>query len=115
MSIYASLFKENNITGKRLLLLEEEDLKDMGIVSKGHIIHLKVPQRWRTFGPRSLLSTCLVADPVSELRIHTRMHGCSSPEILPQQLIISCRPHGTPTPSHSPRAEGLTPGTAEVT
>lgn len=45
MSVYASLFKENNITGKRLLLLEEEDLKDMGIVSKGHIIHLKVPQK----------------------------------------------------------------------
>nr|XP_044624645.1 mitogen-activated protein kinase kinase kinase 20 isoform X2 [Equus asinus] len=42
MSVYASLFKENNITGKRLLLLEEEDLKDMGIVSKGHIIHLKL-------------------------------------------------------------------------
>ncbi|XP_067597618.1 mitogen-activated protein kinase kinase kinase 20 isoform X2 [Pseudorca crassidens] len=41
MSLYANLFKENNITGKRLLLLEEEDLKDMGIVSKGHIIHLK--------------------------------------------------------------------------
>ncbi|XP_053122768.1 mitogen-activated protein kinase kinase kinase 20 isoform X1 [Hemicordylus capensis] len=41
MSIYASLFKEHHITGKRLLLLEEEDLKDMGIVSKGHIIHLK--------------------------------------------------------------------------
>ncbi|XP_039711455.1 mitogen-activated protein kinase kinase kinase 20 isoform X2 [Pteropus medius] len=41
MSVYASLFKENNITGKRLLLLEEEDFKDMGIVSKGHIIHLK--------------------------------------------------------------------------
>ncbi|XP_045712802.1 mitogen-activated protein kinase kinase kinase 20 isoform X1 [Phyllostomus hastatus] len=41
MSTYASLFKENNITGKRLLLLEEEDLKDMGIVSKGHIIHIK--------------------------------------------------------------------------
>ncbi|MEE6489654.1 hypothetical protein FKM82_015637 [Ascaphus truei] len=40
-SIYASLFKENHITGKRLLLLEETDLKDMGIVSKGHIIHLK--------------------------------------------------------------------------
>lgn len=50
MSVYASLFKENNITGKRLLLLEEEDLKDMGIVSKGHIIHLKVPQRGRTVG-----------------------------------------------------------------
>lgn len=49
MSVYASLFKENNITGKRLLLLEEEDFKDMGIVSKGHIIHLKVPQKWRTF------------------------------------------------------------------
>ncbi|KAM5265095.1 mitogen-activated protein kinase kinase kinase 20 isoform 1-T2 [Hipposideros larvatus] len=41
MCVYATLFKENNITGKRLLLLEEEDLKDMGIVSKGHIIHLK--------------------------------------------------------------------------
>ncbi|XP_023574863.1 mitogen-activated protein kinase kinase kinase 20 isoform X1 [Octodon degus] len=41
MSGYASLFKDNNITGKRLLLLDEEDLKDMGIVSKGHIIHFK--------------------------------------------------------------------------
>ncbi|XP_020666627.2 mitogen-activated protein kinase kinase kinase 20 isoform X1 [Pogona vitticeps] len=41
MSIYATLFKEHHITGKRLLLLEEEDMKDMGIVSKGHIIHLK--------------------------------------------------------------------------
>ncbi|XP_020846648.1 mitogen-activated protein kinase kinase kinase 20 isoform X1 [Phascolarctos cinereus] len=41
MSIYATLFKENNITGKRLLLLDEEDLKDMGIISKGHIIHIK--------------------------------------------------------------------------
>ncbi|KAH0621495.1 hypothetical protein JD844_022859 [Phrynosoma platyrhinos] len=41
MSIYASLFKEHHITGRRLLLLKEEDLKDMGIVSKGHIIHLK--------------------------------------------------------------------------
>ncbi|KAG9477330.1 hypothetical protein GDO78_002627 [Eleutherodactylus coqui] len=40
-SIYALLFKEHHITGKRLLLLEENDLKDMGIVSKGHIIHLK--------------------------------------------------------------------------
>ncbi|XP_026552830.1 mitogen-activated protein kinase kinase kinase 20 isoform X1 [Pseudonaja textilis] len=41
MSMYASLFQEHHITGKRLLLLEEDDLKDMGIVSKGHIIHLK--------------------------------------------------------------------------
>ncbi|NXP80808.1 M3K20 kinase, partial [Ramphastos sulfuratus] len=41
MSVYASLFREHHITGKRLLLLEEEDLKDMGIVSRGHIIHLK--------------------------------------------------------------------------
>ncbi|XP_053326470.1 mitogen-activated protein kinase kinase kinase 20 isoform X1 [Spea bombifrons] len=40
-SIYATLFKEHHITGKRLLLLEEMDLKDMGIVSKGHIIHIK--------------------------------------------------------------------------
>lgn len=42
MSVYARLFKEHHITGKRLLLLEEEDLKDMGIVARGHIIHLKV-------------------------------------------------------------------------
>ncbi|RMC18543.1 hypothetical protein DUI87_04435 [Hirundo rustica rustica] len=41
MNVYASLFKEHHITGKQLLLLEEEDLKDMGIVSRGHIIHLK--------------------------------------------------------------------------
>ncbi|XP_039350916.1 mitogen-activated protein kinase kinase kinase 20 isoform X2 [Mauremys reevesii] len=41
MNVYANLFKENHITGKRLLLIEEEDLKDMGILSKGHIIHLK--------------------------------------------------------------------------
>ncbi|KAL8183480.1 UNVERIFIED_CONTAM: hypothetical protein K2H54_042525 [Gekko kuhli] len=41
MSVYANLFKEHHITGKRLLVLEEDDLKDMGIVSKGHIIHLK--------------------------------------------------------------------------
>ncbi|XP_053215353.1 mitogen-activated protein kinase kinase kinase 20 isoform X1 [Podarcis raffonei] len=41
MSIYATLFKEHHITGKRLLLLDEEDMKDMGIVSKGHMIHLK--------------------------------------------------------------------------
>nr|DBA19842.1 TPA: hypothetical protein GDO54_015611 [Pyxicephalus adspersus] len=40
-NVYATLFKEHHITGKRLLLLEESDLKDMGIVSKGHIIHLK--------------------------------------------------------------------------
>ncbi|XP_075036720.1 mitogen-activated protein kinase kinase kinase 20 isoform X2 [Mixophyes fleayi] len=40
-SIYANLFREHHITGKRLLLLDERDLKDMGIVSKGHIIHLK--------------------------------------------------------------------------
>ncbi|KAM4698508.1 mitogen-activated protein kinase kinase kinase 20 isoform 2-T2 [Rhinophrynus dorsalis] len=40
-SVYATLFREHHITGKRLLLLEERDLKDMGIVSKGHIIHLK--------------------------------------------------------------------------
>lgn len=59
MSIYANLFKENNITGKRLLLLEEEDLKDMGIVSKGHIIHLKVPQKGRTFSQQIFIELLL--------------------------------------------------------
>lgn len=59
MSVYASLFKENNITGKRLLLLEEEDLKDMGIISKGHIIHLKVPQKGRPFCPQMSIERLL--------------------------------------------------------
>lgn len=58
MSGYASLFKENNITGKRLLLLDEEDLKDMGIISKGHIIHFKVPGRTMSVNQ---LSECCVS------------------------------------------------------
>ncbi|XP_069052893.1 mitogen-activated protein kinase kinase kinase 20 isoform X1 [Lepisosteus oculatus] len=41
LQCYADLFKEHHITGKRLLLLTETDMKDMGIKSKGHIIHLK--------------------------------------------------------------------------
>ncbi|PWA31181.1 hypothetical protein CCH79_00002771 [Gambusia affinis] len=36
MQLYANLFKENHITGKRLLLLTETDMKDMGVKSKGH-------------------------------------------------------------------------------
>ncbi|XP_060683285.1 mitogen-activated protein kinase kinase kinase 20-like isoform X1 [Hemiscyllium ocellatum] len=38
---YAELFKSHHITGRRLLLLTEQDMKDVGIQSKGHIIHLK--------------------------------------------------------------------------
>lgn len=41
MQLYAELFKENHITGKRLLLLSENDMRDMGVKSKGHIMHLK--------------------------------------------------------------------------
>uniref|UniRef100_A0A673AJ78 Protein kinase domain-containing protein n=1 Tax=Sphaeramia orbicularis TaxID=375764 RepID=A0A673AJ78_9TELE len=41
MQRYADLFKENHITGKRLLLLTENDMRDMGVKSKGHAIHLK--------------------------------------------------------------------------
>lgn len=41
MKLYADLFKENHITGKRLLLLTENDMRDMGIKSKGHVMHLK--------------------------------------------------------------------------
>lgn len=41
MQLYADLFKENHITGKRLLLLTENDMRDMGVKSKGHVIHLK--------------------------------------------------------------------------
>ncbi|KAG7227587.1 hypothetical protein INR49_005402 [Caranx melampygus] len=36
MQRYADLFKENHITGKRLLLLTENDMRDMGVKSKGH-------------------------------------------------------------------------------
>uniref|UniRef100_UPI00398E79DF mitogen-activated protein kinase kinase kinase 20-like n=1 Tax=Pristiophorus japonicus TaxID=55135 RepID=UPI00398E79DF len=41
MKGYAELFKNHHITGRRLLLLTEQDMKDIGIQSKGHIIHLK--------------------------------------------------------------------------
>ncbi|KAJ8012765.1 hypothetical protein DPEC_G00046270 [Dallia pectoralis] len=41
MQLYSDLFKENHITGKRLLLLTETDMRDLGVKSKGHIIHLK--------------------------------------------------------------------------
>uniref|UniRef100_A0A8C1UGW9 Sterile alpha motif and leucine zipper containing kinase AZK n=1 Tax=Cyprinus carpio TaxID=7962 RepID=A0A8C1UGW9_CYPCA len=38
---YANIFKQNHITGQRLLLLSETDMRDLGVTSKGHIIHLK--------------------------------------------------------------------------
>uniref|UniRef100_A0A669CGB8 Mitogen-activated protein kinase kinase kinase 20 n=1 Tax=Oreochromis niloticus TaxID=8128 RepID=A0A669CGB8_ORENI len=41
MQLYADLFKENHITGRRLLLLTETDMRDMGVKSKGHVMHLK--------------------------------------------------------------------------
>ncbi|XP_006818517.1 mitogen-activated protein kinase kinase kinase 20-like [Saccoglossus kowalevskii] len=37
---YASIFRMNNINGHRLLLLTEDDLKAMGIVSVGHRVDL---------------------------------------------------------------------------
>uniref|UniRef100_A0A8B9KW07 Protein kinase domain-containing protein n=1 Tax=Astyanax mexicanus TaxID=7994 RepID=A0A8B9KW07_ASTMX len=42
MQRYADIFMQNHITGRRLLLLSELDMRDMGITSKGHIIHMKV-------------------------------------------------------------------------
>ncbi|KAM6934734.1 mitogen-activated protein kinase kinase kinase 20 isoform 1-T1 [Xenentodon cancila] len=41
MQLYADLFKDNHITGKRLLLLTDGDMRDMGVKSKGHVMHLK--------------------------------------------------------------------------
>ncbi|XP_029315439.1 mitogen-activated protein kinase kinase kinase 20 isoform X1 [Cottoperca gobio] len=41
MQLYADLFKENHITGKMLLLLTENDMRDMGVKSKGHVMHVK--------------------------------------------------------------------------
>ncbi|GFW17754.1 mitogen-activated protein kinase kinase kinase 20 [Trichonephila clavipes] len=37
---YADLFLEQQINGKRLLLMTSEDLKDMGVLTVGHRIHL---------------------------------------------------------------------------
>ncbi|GIY88376.1 mitogen-activated protein kinase kinase kinase 20 [Caerostris darwini] len=37
---YADLFREQQINGKRLLLMTSEDLKDMGVATVGHRIHL---------------------------------------------------------------------------
>ncbi|XP_059199212.1 mitogen-activated protein kinase kinase kinase 20-like [Centropristis striata] len=42
MQLYADLFQQNDITGKRLLLLTENDMRDMGVKSQGHIMHLKI-------------------------------------------------------------------------
>lgn len=39
---YAETFLEHNINGRRLLMLTQDDLKDMGIVSVGHIRDLHV-------------------------------------------------------------------------
>ena len=39
---YADLFLHHNVNGKRLLLLESNDLMDMGITSVGHKIDIKV-------------------------------------------------------------------------
>uniref|UniRef100_A0A671YFK2 Protein kinase domain-containing protein n=1 Tax=Sparus aurata TaxID=8175 RepID=A0A671YFK2_SPAAU len=36
-----SIIFKNHITGKRLLLLTENDMRDMGVKSKGHVMHLK--------------------------------------------------------------------------
>ncbi|XP_030642778.1 mitogen-activated protein kinase kinase kinase 20 [Chanos chanos] len=41
MQLYADMFKMHHITGKRLLLLTETDMRDMGVTSIGHMIHLK--------------------------------------------------------------------------
>lgn len=55
MQLYADLFKENHITGKRLLLLSEDDMRDMGVKSKGHIMHLKARLRPLTINARIFL------------------------------------------------------------
>ena len=39
---YADVFMANNINGKRLLLLNQASLQDMGIASLGHRIDLHV-------------------------------------------------------------------------
>ena len=41
MSLYKSIFKENEIDGESLLKIKEKDLKIMGIQAKGHRIRLR--------------------------------------------------------------------------
>ncbi|XP_033762114.1 mitogen-activated protein kinase kinase kinase 20-like [Pecten maximus] len=40
LAMYADLFINNHITGRRLLLMTQTDLKNMGIMSVGHILEL---------------------------------------------------------------------------
>ncbi|XP_060079774.1 mitogen-activated protein kinase kinase kinase 20-like [Ylistrum balloti] len=40
LAMYADLFINNHITGRRLLLMTQTDLKNMGITSVGHILEL---------------------------------------------------------------------------
>ncbi len=51
---YAMLFYQNNITGKRLLLLSQDDLRAMGINSVGHRIDLHVSQLTVIHNPHAL-------------------------------------------------------------
>lgn len=39
---YADLFLEQQINGRRLILMTSEDLKDIGVSTVGHRIHLMV-------------------------------------------------------------------------
>lgn len=41
---YAEMFLNHNISGRRLLLLREYDLRKMGITSQGHLVHMLVRQ-----------------------------------------------------------------------
>ena len=39
---YAHIFLEHNITGKRLLMMTQEDIRNLGITTYGHIMELCV-------------------------------------------------------------------------
>lgn len=42
LAVYADLFQEHNINGKRLLMLNKSDLGQLGIMSVGHLVELTV-------------------------------------------------------------------------
>ena len=42
LAFYADNFFEHNINGKRLLILDKSDLKQLGITSVGHLVELNV-------------------------------------------------------------------------
>eukprot|EP00118_Oscarella_pearsei_P007681 m.38241 g.38241 ORF g.38241 m.38241 type:complete len:754 (+) comp32549_c0_seq1:75-2336(+) len=75
LAMYAPVFFDNNINGKRILMLTDSDLKAMGILSVGHRVELmdefdklrKQNQRLRHFPPLPPQGAASAASPVGSV------------------------------------------------